>query len=328
LPRTAEATEIAPAALEFALAAVYVKLLVSGDECLGITAKDGIMSVAIRVRGCEMWLKGRRCAAGHSRQRSLGFSLTQLRGGKMALLTREIVYEADGARMVGYYVADGQRPGRRPGILVSPPGPGLGEHSKAVARRLTEAGYAAFALDYHGGGTVLTDMALMMGRIQHFMQNPLSIRARLQKALEMLIEQPEVDSARVGAIGYCFGGTSVLELARSGAQVATTVGFHSGLKTSRPNDAGNIRGKVLVCLGADDPLIPLEDRNNFEAEMRGGGADWQMHVYGGAQHSFTDPNVDARAQATGMTGLKYDANADRRSWRSMLDLFVESFGTI
>jgi dienelactone hydrolase len=246
----------------------------------------------------------------------------------MALLTREIVYEADGARMVGYYVADGQRLGRRPGILVSPPGPGLGEHSKAVAERLTEAGYAAFALDYHGGGTVLTDTAQMMGRIQHFMQNPLSIRARLQKALGMLIEQPEVDSARSGAIGYCFGGTAVLELARSGAQLAATVGFHSGLKTSRPEDAGNIRGKVLVCLGADDPLVPLEDRNNFEAEMRAAGADWQMHVYGGAQHSFTDPNVDVRARATGMSGLKYDANADRRSWRSMLDLFVESFGTI
>jgi dienelactone hydrolase len=244
----------------------------------------------------------------------------------MNIVTREIEYEADEIRMIGYFAVDEPRARRRSGILVGPPGPGLGEHSKSVARRLAEAGYAAFALDYHGGGAVVTDSADMMARLKRFLENPLAIRARVAKALDELLEQPEVDGMRIGAIGYCFGGTAVLELARSGAPVAVTVGFHSGLKTARPEDASNIKGKVLVCLGADDPLIPPADRNAFEEEMRAGGVDWQMHLYGGAQHSFTDPQVDARARAMGLQGLKYDAVADRRSWRSMLDLFRDVFG--
>src|SRR5271168_847534 len=131
----------------------------------------------------------------------------------MSDLTQWIEYEADGVRMAGLYVrprvgpADGAR---RPGILVSPPGPGLGDHSKGVAQRLAEAGYAAFALDYHGGGALISDAAEMMARIRGFIENPLSIRARVAKALEVLAVQPEVDAARIAAIGYCFGGTAVL----------------------------------------------------------------------------------------------------------------------
>ena len=135
--------------------------------------------------------------------------------------------------------------------------------------------------------------------------------------------QPGVDGERIAAIGYCFGGTAALELARSGATIEATVGFHSGLKTVRPQDAPHIRGKVLVCLGADDPLIPPSERSAFEEEMRTARIDWQMHVYGSAQHSFTDPEADERARIMGIQGLKYDARAERRSWRSMLDLFEE-----
>jgi dienelactone hydrolase len=243
----------------------------------------------------------------------------------MNTVTREIAYEADGARMIGSYAVDEDRKVRRPGILVAHSGPGLGEQARTVARRLADLGYAVFALDYHGGGAVLSDMKDMMARITGFLENPLTIRARLHKALEVLLAQPEVDASRIGAIGYCFGGTSVLELARAGAPVAATVGFHSGLKTGRPRDASNIKGKILVCLGADDPLIPVAERNAFEQEMREGGADWQMHVYGGAQHSFTEPSIEARARAAGLSGMKYNESADRRSWRSMLQLFDDVF---
>ena len=240
-------------------------------------------------------------------------------------VTREIGYEADGVSMVGYFAAADRDPvPLRPGILVSPPGPGLGEHSKSVARRLAQAGYAALALDYHGQGEILADGAEMRARIQRFIAEPDAIRARLAKALEVLCAQPGVDRARIAAIGYCFGGTAALELARSGAKIEATVGFHSGLKTVRPQDARQIRGKVLVCLGADDPLIPPAERGAFEEEMRAARVDWQMHVYGGAQHSFTDPGADERARVMGLQGLKYDARADRRSWRSMLDLFEET----
>jgi dienelactone hydrolase len=187
--------------------------------------------------------------------------------------------------------------------------------------------YAAFALDYHGGGTVLADMPQMMSRINGWLVDPTGIRVRVAKALEVLQSQPDVDGARIGCMGYCFGGTAVLELARSGASIAATVGFHSGLKTARPADAAQIKGRVLVCLGADDPLIPVAERNAFEEEMRRGGVDWQMHVYGGAQHSFTTPGIDARAEAAGLQGMKYHAEADRCSWRAMLGTFADVFGT-
>ncbi len=124
----------------------------------------------------------------------------------------------------------------------------------------------------------------------------------------------------MAAIGYCFGGTLSLELARSGAPLGAVVGFHSGLATTRPEDASAITGKVLVCIGADDPIIPPEQRADFEAEMRAAGVDWQMHLYGGAVHSFTNPAADGS-----MPAIKYDAAADARSWQAMLDLFAEVF---
>jgi dienelactone hydrolase len=241
----------------------------------------------------------------------------------MSTIGRDIAYDADGAHMIGYYASDPTRKAKRPGVLIAHSGPGLGDQAKSTAQRLADVGYAAFALDYHGGGKVLTDTAEMMARITSHIEDPTHIRIRMQKALEVLVAQAEVQADSVGAIGYCFGGTAVLELARSGALIKATVGFHSGLKTARPQDAAHIRGKVLVCLGADDPLIPVAERNAFEEEMRKGGVDWQMHVYGGAQHSFTEPSIDAKAKAAGFSGMKYDEKADRRSWRSMLELFGE-----
>jgi dienelactone hydrolase len=232
--------------------------------------------------------------------------------------TETIAYSADGAEMIGLLaLPDGV--GRHPAVLVCHEGPGLSDHARDVARRLADLGYVAFAMDYHGGGAVLP-MAEIRPRIFGWMSDPAGIRARAHAALEVLTARPEVDPARVAAIGYCFGGTTALELARSGADLKAVVGFHSGLGTARPQDASNITGKVLVLIGAEDPLIPPEQRSAFEAEMTAAKVDWRLNLYGGAAHSFTNPLADGVA----MPGIIYHAPTDRRSWAAMLDLFAET----
>jgi dienelactone hydrolase len=234
--------------------------------------------------------------------------------------TEDIEYHADGARLVGWLAVDETLPGKRPGVLVAPEGGGLVDLTKSIARRLAEAGYVAFAMDYYGDGKPLADRNEVMPRITAFMAEPSGIRARAAAALAVLAAQPQTDTTRLAAIGYCFGGTTVLELARSGADLKAVVGFHSGLATSRPQDARNIRAKVLTSIGALDPIIPPEQRLAFEKEMTDGGVDWRMNVYGGAGHSFTNPNVGA----LGMPGFEYHEPTDRRSWRAMVDLFEEA----
>jgi dienelactone hydrolase len=238
--------------------------------------------------------------------------------------TQDIEYRADGVRLVGYLAVDETRPGKRPGVIVAHEGGGLGEHAKERARRLAALGYVAFASDMFGDGRELTGRDEMMKTIGGLMGDLPKLRGRIRAALEVIRAQPQVEPAKIAGIGYCFGGTTVLELARSGAAVAGVVGFHSGLRTSAPQDARNIKGKVLVQLGADDPLIPVEQRTQFEEEMRKGGVDWRIILYGGTKHSFTNPD----AGRLGWDALEYNKSADDRSWRAMLDFFTELFGPV
>ncbi len=233
----------------------------------------------------------------------------------------DIEYTVEGTRMVGHLAVDDERPGSRPGVLICHEGPGLDEHAKGRAERLAGLGYVAFALDYHGEGKPLARDE-MMGRLGGLMDDPDRIRGLGQAGLAVLLSQGEVDRGRVAAIGYCFGGTMALELARSGTDLAVVVGFHSGLGTSRPARPGEVKAGILVCIGADDPIVPPEQRATFEAEMRHSGADWRMYVYGGAVHSFTNP----AAELTGFPGVAYHQPTDERSWRAMLDFFDERFG--
>jgi dienelactone hydrolase len=162
---------------------------------------------------------------------------------------------------------------------------------------------------------LFADLKSVSGILEGLRNDPAHIRARAKGGLDTLVARPEVDSSRIAAIGYCFGGTMALELARGSAQIVGVVGFHSGLGTVAPQDAArNIKGKVLVCIGADDPVIPLEQRIDFEKEMRNGGVDWQMNVYGGVVHSFTNPDAD-KAGRTEVS--RYDAKAAARSWAAM-----------
>jgi dienelactone hydrolase len=240
------------------------------------------------------------------------------------LSVKDIEYSADGVRMIGQYAVDDIKQGKRPGILVCHEGNGLTDHTKKIAARLAGLGYAAFAMDYYGDGKPLATPAEWTARMAPWRTDRTHIRLRANAALATLAAQKEVDPARLAAIGYCFGGTTALELGRCGADVKAIVGFHSGLSTPRPEDARNIKGKVLVCIGADDPIIPPEQRTAFEAEMKMGGCDWRLHLYGGTGHSFTNPDVDTRS----IEGFFYHADTDRRSWSAMIELFNETLGVV
>jgi dienelactone hydrolase len=236
--------------------------------------------------------------------------------------TEVLSYDADGLLMQSHlYFSDG--PSRRPGILVFPEAFGLSQHAKNQAQRLAELGYIALACDLHGEGKLFADLASVGPILEGLRKEPDRIRARAKGGLNALVARPEVDAARVASIGYCFGGTMALELARGGNPILGVVGFHSGLATVAPQDARNIKGKILVCIGADDPVIPLEQRIDFENEMRNGGVDWQMDLYGGVVHSFTNPDAD-KAGRTHIS--RYNAKAASRSWATMRAFFDEIFG--
>ncbi len=210
--------------------------------------------------------------------------------------------------------------GPAPAVLVFPDATGINRHARTRARRLADAGYVALACDLHGGGTTM-EFGAAMTVIRALRADPPRVRALGAGALDVLASRPEVDAARVAAIGYCFGGTVALELARGGAALTAVVGFHSGLATARPAEASTIRARVLACIGADDPTIPPEQRADFEREMTAARVDWQLHVYGGVVHSFTNPDADRGGR---LEVSRYDAAADARSWAAMRQLFAET----
>jgi dienelactone hydrolase len=236
--------------------------------------------------------------------------------------TRDITYEADGRTMIGTLaLPDGTD--QRPGVLVCHEGPGLDDHARGRAQRIAdELGFVAFALDYHGEGKPIADREQMMARIGELRSDPARAFAVGTAGLDILRAEPRCDPGRLASIGFCFGGTLSLELARGGADLKAVVGFHSGLSTVHPEDARNITGKVLALIGADDPMVHADERRAFEEEMRAGGVDWELNVYGGAVHSFTN----TLASPDTFPGIAYDEATDRRSWQAMVDLFDEVFG--
>jgi len=230
-------------------------------------------------------------------------------------------YQADGLAMQSQLFFE-PGSGRRAGVLVFPEAFGLGEHAISRARRLAEQGYVALACDLHGDGRMVNDLQEAVGLLQPLLAAPARTRARASAALKALTDRSEVDSARVASIGYCFGGTMSLELARSGANLKAVVGFHSGLGTNAPQtDAKAIKARVLVCIGADDPMIPAEQRAVFEDEMRDGGVDWQVHLYGKTVHSFTNKEA---GKLNMPDAIRYSAEADARSWAALEELFSET----
>jgi dienelactone hydrolase len=233
-------------------------------------------------------------------------------------MLQAIDYAANGRAYRGF-LADGSGGKSAPGILVAHEGGGLTDHAKGRAKRLAELGYVAFALDLFGDQAPTLDdkMALVRG----LRSDTAELRARGAAALDLLTGHANVDKARLAAIGFCFGGTAIVELARAGAPLRALVGFHAGFTSAPAEDNRAIAGKLLLCLGAEDPVVPAEQRSSFLAEMGAAGVDWQMHLYGGVGHSFTNPEIDA----WNLPGFRYDENADHRSWAAMRQVFGEVF---
>ena len=238
------------------------------------------------------------------------------------LQTKDIEYQDGALRMRGLLAYDDAHAGKRPGILVVHEAWGLGEHAMERAKMLAREGYVALAADMYGDRRLASDLPQAMELIGELRTDPAKLRQRAKSALAALKAQPNVDASRLAAIGFCFGGTTVLELARAGADLKGVVSFHGGLQTAAPAEPGAVTPKVLVCTGADDPMIPPDQVTAFEEEMRKAGADWQVIAYGNTVHSFTNPDAGKTVK---LDGVAYNAQTDRRSWAAMRAFFDEIF---
>lgn len=231
---------------------------------------------------------------------------------------RALDYEHDGVVLKGE-LALPAGPGPHPGVLVMHDAHGLNDLVRRRALALAELGYAALATDMYGGGKLFTGQTEVGPVFQALQEDPQRLRGRVLAAFEALRARPEVDEGRVGAIGFCFGGQCVLELARSGAQARSVVSFHGLLHTSQPARAGAVKAKVLVLTGGRDPYAPAEAVAALQREMTEAEADWQLTVYGEGWHAFTDPNP----KKAEVPGVRYDPLLDRLSW-AQATAFVEA----
>lgn len=249
-------------------------------------------------------------------------SLTFFSGTSHAKLHTETVAYRDGdAALEGYLAYDDAGPAKRPGILVVHDWMGVSPETKRRVEMLAGLGYVAFAPDIYGKGVRPTDMKGAAAESGKWKNQRPAMRQRARAGLDLLSANKHVDPSNLVALGYCFGGTVALEVARSGAPLVGTVVFHGGLDTPTPADAKAIKGKVLALQGGDDPFVPAAQVEAFEKEMRDGGVDWQLVSYGGAVHAFTILN----AGTDNSKGAAYNEKADRRSWDAMKDFFGELF---
>jgi len=236
------------------------------------------------------------------------------------IVTQAVEYKQGETTLEGYLAYDDAISGKRPGVLVVHQWLGLTEYEKHRAQQLAQLGYVAFCADIYGKGVRPKNVGDAGAESTKYKTDRALLRARVNAGLEVLEKNALVDPKRVAAIGYCFGGTTVIELARSGANIAGIVSFHGGLDSPTPADGKNIKCKVSVQAGADDPFQKPEDLTAFENEMRDAKVDWEITFYGGAVHSFTQPYP-----GFSNPGAKYNEKADKRSWQAMKDFFAEIF---
>lgn len=242
------------------------------------------------------------------------------------LRTQMVEYKHGDAVLEGFLALEEPRDparakARRPAVIVVHEWWGLNDYAKRRAEQVARLGYVVLAADIYGKG-IRADTPDEAGRLAgRFKGERGLLRGRAQAALDFLRNDPRVDPTRIACIGYCFGGTTSLELARSGESLAAVVSFHGGLDTPKPEDARHIKARVLVLHGAEDPFVSPKELADFQVEMRNAGVDYQVIQYGNAVHSFTNPDADAAK----IKGAAYNGNADRRSWEHMRLFLQEAF---
>jgi dienelactone hydrolase len=237
----------------------------------------------------------------------------------------EVSYTDNGTALKGYLAYDASASGPRPGVLVIHEWWGHNEHARQQARRLAELGYTALAVDMFGDGQVADhpeDAGKFAGAIR---QNRDLMVQRFQAAEKFLREHAMADAGQIAAVGYCFGGSVALEMARAGADLKAVAALHAGLATQNPAQAGQVNARVLVLHGNEDPMVPAEQVEGFRKEMEAAGVDYRFVGYDGATHAFTNPAADEAARKFGMP-VGYNAEADEASFAELERFLAETFG--
>jgi dienelactone hydrolase len=235
--------------------------------------------------------------------------------------TQTVEYKDGDATLKGFLAYDDAIDSKRPGVLVVPEWWGMTDYPKSRAQQLAQLGYVAFVADIYGDGFSTDDPKVAGQRAGQAKQNDW-LRTRGKLALEQLAKNEHVDPRNLAAIGYCFGGGAVLEMARAGDDLKGVVSFHGTLDTDRPAQPGQVKAKILACTGEADPFAPKEKVHAFEQEMKKAGADVKVLTYPNAKHAFTNPRADQHH----IEGIAYNKAADEKSWRDMQEFFTDIFG--
>jgi dienelactone hydrolase len=241
-----------------------------------------------------------------------------------AIIGEPVTYKAGDLSMQGYLAYDDSIAGKRPGILVVHEWWGLNEYARERVRMLAELGYTALAVDMYGGGKQADhpdDAGKFAAEVR---QNMPEATHRFVAAMQVLQQHPTVDPEHIAAIGYCFGGGVVLQMARQGLDLDAVVSFHGSLATDNPAQPGVVKARILVCNGADDKMTTAEQIETFHREMKAAGVDYKFISYPDAKHSFTNPGADIYAERFNIP-VGYNAAADKKSWQDMQDFLKETF---
>jgi len=238
-----------------------------------------------------------------------------------AVKTESVEYQDGDAPLTGYLVYDDSIGEKRPGVIVVHEWWGLNDYARKRAEMLAELGYVAFALDMYGDNRVTEHASEAGGWLKQITENVDAWQRRALAGLDILKGQERVDSERLAAIGYCFGGATVMQMAYAGADLDGVVSFHGSLPPPSEAQQDNIKARVLVAHGNADPMVPPERVMAFQQALDAAGADWQLVSYGGAKHGFTNPD----AGKYGLEALAYDPKADARSWALMQSFLAEVF---